>query len=127
MSIPKTRLSADQARAILERILDQEDRTLRAAVAQEALEFWPDDPRQMFHDLSIAGCQSGMISSLIYYADTHRFFDTFYDEIEDLREEVEDEMGAPLTLQRDLKNTLAWFAFEETAFRMAPEDLGLEL
>lgn len=127
MSIPKIRLSADQARAILERILDQEDRTLRAAVAQESLEFWPDDPRQMFHDLSIAGCQSGMISSLIYYADTHRFFDTFYDEIEDLREEVEDEMGAPLTLQRDLKNTLAWFGFEETAFRMAREDLGLDL
>ncbi|MDO6733002.1 hypothetical protein Q4577_23645 [Marinovum sp. 2_MG-2023] len=68
-----------------------------------------------------------MISSLIYYTDTRGFFDTHYSEIEDLREEVEDELGAPLTLQRDLKTNLAWFAFEETAFRMAREDLGLDL
>ncbi len=81
----------------------------------------------MFNDLIHHGCQSGMINSLIYYTDTHRFFDTFYDEIEEMREAVEDETGEPLTIRGDLKNFLAWFAFEETAFRMAREDLGLDL
>lgn len=126
MSSQNNRLSADQARAILEHICTNEERTLRSAVAREALAFWTDDPRQMFEDLALAGCQAGTISSLIYYADTHSFFDTFYEEIEELREDWEDQIGEPVQIRGDLKNFLAWFAFEETAFRMAREDLGLD-
>jgi len=127
MSFQNSRLSANKARAILRRISVSEPGTLRAAVADETLEHHPDDPCQMFEDLAYHGCQSGMISSLIYYADTHRFFDAFYDEIEDMRDAIEDETGEPLTIRGDLKNFLAWFAFEETAFRMVREDLGLDL
>jgi hypothetical protein len=47
-------------------------------------------------------------------------------EIEDLREEYEDNVGEPLRINGDLKNWFAWFAFEETAYRMA-NDVGLEL
>lgn len=32
--------------------------------------------------------------------------------------------GCPIVIDGDLKNTYAWFAFEETAFRLADE-LGL--
>ena len=127
MSSTTDQLTAEQARVILERISLAEDGTLRGAVAQEALDFWSDDPRQMFTDLAMAGCQSGMIQSLIYYYDTHGFFDTFYDEIEELREDWEDQSGEPIQIRGDLKNFFAWFAFEETAFRMANEDLGLDL
>lgn len=81
----------------------------------------------MFTDLASSGCQSGTISSLIYYVDTRRFFDNFYDEIEILREEFEDNTGEPLQINGDLKNWLAWFAFEETAFQLARDELELEL
>lgn len=110
----------------LHRIMEYEPNTIRACVAREALDFNNDNPAQMFADLQNSGCVSGMIGSLIYYRDTHAFFDTFYDEIEELREQYEDELGEPLRIKGDLKNWLAWFAFEETAYRMANE-LGLEL
>ena len=47
-----------------------------------------------------------------------------YAEIEELRTEFEDMIGEPLTIKGDLKNALAWFAFEHTAMRLAL-DLGL--
>ena len=40
--------------------------------------------------------------------------------------DFEDSMGEPMTIKGDLKNTLAWFAFEEVAYHMA-EEMGLEI
>jgi len=57
-------------------------------VAQEALA--TENARGFFVDLSQYGCMSGMVGSLIYYRDTHKFFDTHYAEIEDLRDEWQD-------------------------------------
>lgn len=125
MSDQYTRLSAQQARVALERISIEEDGSLRGAVAQEALDFWRNDPRDMFENLAQSGCQSGVINSLIYYYDTHQFYDTFYDEIEELREDWEAQLGEPIRVKGDLKNFVAWFAFEETAYHMGREDLGL--
>ncbi|MGB1209204.1 MAG: DUF7222 domain-containing protein, partial [Paracoccaceae bacterium] len=96
MNAQNTPTSANKARMILRHISKTEPGTLRAAVADEALAFFSDDPRQMFTDLACHGCQSGMISSLIYYVDTYRFFDAFYDEIENMRDAIEEEMGEPL-------------------------------
>jgi hypothetical protein len=127
MSTQNNHLFINKARVILDVILQTEPRTLRAAVACEALTYWGDDPREMFEDLACHGCQSGMINNLIFYADTHTFFDTHYREIDDLRDATEEEMGEPLTIRGDLKNALAWFAFEETALRMAREDLQLDI
>ncbi|MCE2522931.1 MAG: hypothetical protein J4F49_06905 [Rhodobacteraceae bacterium] len=66
-----------------------------------------------------------MIGSLIYYTDTHAFFDHFHDEIEELREQYEDELGEPLRISGDLKNWLAWLEFEGLAYHMVNDDLGL--
>jgi len=56
----------------------------------------------------------------VYYTDTHKFFDTYYEEIEELRSEYEDSTGCSVDIQgRDIKNTLAWFAFEQTAYNLA--------
>lgn len=60
----------------------------------------------------------------MWYTDTHAFFDEHYAEIEGLREQYEDNIGEALRINGDLKNFLAWFAFEETAYRMA-EEMGL--
>jgi len=97
---------------------------IRAEVAREALERWDDydgDIEGWFNDLLSHGCSSGMVGSMIYYCDTHNFYDKYYDEIEDLRYEYEESFGCPLQPEGDLKNWFAWFAFEETARRLADE------
>ena len=108
----------------LQDIINSKPHSLQAAVAREALDY--HDIADFFSDLLQHGCASGMVSSLIYYAETHAFFDKNYTAIEDLRNDVEDNLGEPLQIKGDLKNFMAWFVFEETAYQMALE-LGLEV
>lgn len=108
MSTKQTRLERQ-----LKQIVKNNPGTLRAEVAAEALEH--EDIASFFTDLLSHGCQSGMVGSLIYYRDTHAFYDKHYDEIEALREELEEAFGEPLRVKGDLKNWYAWMAFEETA------------
>lgn len=92
-------------------------------VAQEALGH--ESPVCFFKDLFNHGCQSGMVSSLIYHHQTHQFYDTYYDEIEELRHEYESEDSMSV-IAGDLKNHYAWLAFEEVAWQLAIE-LELEV
>ena len=108
----------------LQNIIETKPNTLKSAVAQEALEY--SDAAAFFHDILQHGCKSGIVSSLIYYADTHKFFEKYYDAIEQIRDEVEANLGEALSINGDLKNCLAWFAFEETAYQLALE-LRLEI
>lgn len=84
-----------------------------------------DEIKNFFSDLLQNGCQSGMIGTLIYYADTAAFYDKFYAEIEELRCDLEDSMGEPVKINGDLKNFFAWLGFEETARNIANQ-IGLE-
>ncbi len=61
-----------------------------------------------------------MLGKLIYY-NTHAFYDKHYAEIEALREEYEESTGEPLQIKNDLKNHLAWFAFEQVAYQLVCE------
>lgn len=110
-------MSAEQSiiKEKLEGIIENEPNTIKACVAQEAIDYGCEEIETFFSDLLQHGCQSGMISSLIYYVDTHKFFDTHYDEIEELRYEYEEMLGEALKPNGDLKNWYAWFAFEEIA------------
>jgi len=101
----------------LEILLQENPNTITSEVAQSALE--SEDPKLFFQDLLQYGCQSGMISSLIRYSDTHAFYDKYYSEIEELRAEYEDSIGEPLKINNDLKNFLAWFAFEQVAYQLS--------
>lgn len=74
-----------------------------------------------FNDLLTYGTNNGSISRLVYYADTHDFFDENYNEIEELREDWEESTGEPLQIKGDLKDFLTRFAYEETARRLASE------
>jgi len=104
----------------LEQIIEDEPASIKAFVAQEALDCG-DDIINYFRDVTEHGCISGMVTSLIYYSQTHQFFETYYEQIEELRQEFEEATGTKLDLGNDLKNTLAWFAFEETAHQLASE------
>lgn len=92
---------------------------IAAIVAQEALA--TESAKAFFEDLSQYGCMSGMVGSLIYYRDTHKFFDTHYAEIEDMRDGWKDSVWEELQISGDLKNYFAWFAFEEVAYRIASD------
>lgn len=118
--------SPKQLRKRLEQIANNPQDSLRKEVALEALNHSYENIRDFFVDLLTHGCASGMVSGLIYYSDTRDFYDTYYYEIEELRQQVEDDMGEPLQIRGDLKNFLAWFAFEQTAYLLANE-LELEV
>jgi helix-turn-helix protein len=66
-------------------------------------------------DVVTHGCVSGIVTELIYYSDTHKWFDTHYSDIMELVEEYEEMLGEKLQWQGDMKNWFAWFSFEETA------------
>ncbi len=104
---------------ILKQICKNHPQSIKSEVAESALEY--DDPQSFFDDLLQHGCVSGMVGKLIYYTDTHAFYDKHYEEIEELRAEYEESTGEPLQINSDLKNFLAWFAFEQVAYQLVHE------
>ena len=85
-----------------------------------------EEIEMFFKDLMTSGCQGGMIYGLIYYKETNAFYDKYYNEIEELRVDLEEETGESLKVEGDLKNWYAWMAFEETARQIA-EKIGVEV
>lgn len=66
-----------------------------------------------------------MVSSLIYYEDTHAFFEKYYDEIEEIRNELAEQgLDIQIPSHSDLKNFLAWLSFEQRAYELY-NDLGM--
>ena len=61
------------------------------------------------------GCQSGIVSALITYDDTEKFFNNHVDEIFELVEDVKQEGIIDMNNFTLSKNNLAWFAFETIA------------
>ena len=56
---------------------------------------------------------------MIRYSDTHKFYDKFYDEIEDIRFELQEQgILENNFIDSDLKNYLAWLAFEHVAYNI---------
>lgn len=84
-------------------------------VAREALDRPTSEVVSWFTDLLNHGCQSGMVGSLVYYADTEAFFDLYYDEIMGRKINFEESTGIVIDIPYQFKNYLAWFAFEEVA------------
>lgn len=85
-----------------------------------------DSIKDFFSDLLAYGCQSGIVTDLVYYFDTHTFYDNHYQEIEDLRIGLEESLGLSIPVgDQDYKNTMAWLAFKETARKIA-EEIGVE-
>ena len=100
-------------------------------VLDYVLDRWDDydDKTAIFSDVLDHGCQSGIVSRLIYYSDTTKFYDDHKDEINALLYDLMEETGIynpsdlfgdkwdkedPLALDVINKNLLAWFGFEET-------------
>ena len=113
---------------------------LEAKVKEMIIDNADGDYETWLEDLASHGCQSGMVSGLIYYSETSKFHDEFEDEIWNLVDEMKDSMGSKNVLEfigglngaedvgsmDQLKNLLAWFAFEETARTLAAR-AGIEV
>lgn len=112
-------MNTKKVKQTLSKIVTENSGTIMADVAQTALNAAYSDLKGFFSDLLSHGCISGMISHLVYYADTHAYFDKHYNEIEEIRFDLEDSLGETLKPQGDLKNWCAWLAFEETARKIA--------
>lgn len=95
-----------------------------------------DDPKDIILEVLEYGCQSGIVSELIYYSDTTKYFEAHKDEIVKLLIELMKECGvkSPSELfgknwdEEDMfcenyynQNLLAWFGFEETMYRIASQ------
>lgn len=105
-------------------LLEQNNWNITEEVIKEAMDY--DNPKDFFEDLLQYGCQSWMVWSMIRYKDTHEFFDRHYDEIEELRAELEEQwLEIKIPTHSDLKNFLAWLSFEEKARELYDElELG---
>jgi hypothetical protein len=100
-------------------IIQNEPNTLKAYVAKEAIQ--RKKIKSFFVSLTKRGCISGIIGSLNSYQQTHQFFDQYYDEIEQLRIDNQKQTGEQIKIPYDLKTSLSWFAFEQTAQNLVQE------
>lgn len=100
-------------------IVINELHSIKGAVAKQALK--SRDIKCFFRTLQKEGCITGIVTSLNSYEQTHAFFDLYYQEIECIRLEHQENLISFVGEEYDLKTVLSWFAFEKTAKQVADE------
>lgn len=82
-----------------------------------------DEIKNYIENVLTYGCVSGMVSGLIYYADTQAFFNRHQDEIFEIYNEL---LSEGMEFNQEINsNFLAWLGYEETIRRIA-NDLEIE-
>ena len=71
-------------------------------------------------DLQKAGCQSGMVSEFIYNSDCKDFYIKYIDELEQIKEDLEDSLGEPIQNKNSLPHYtfMCWLCFEEYCYTL---------
>ena len=74
--------------------------------------------KSYLEDLQRGGCISGMVSEFIYHADCRKFYISHLDELENMREELEDSFGDPVKNRHRMPHYtfMCWLCFEEYCF-----------
>ena len=115
----------------IKNIRQETDNLLTKRVCNYVIENWKDykNKKAIFTDVLNHGCRSGMVSDLIYYSDTIKFYKEYRDEITELLYNLTTDCGLydlsllfgenwdkedPLANDTYNQNLLAWFGFEET-------------
>lgn len=97
----------------LNKILKETDSTLLKEVVEELLDKIKDEGEEetklYIQDVLTYGCSSGIVTSLISYTDTKKFFIKHMDEIFNILNESMQEESRLLELDA---NKLAWFGYE---------------
>ena len=93
---------------------------IKLFVINDLLEF--DDDGEILdyiEDVLIHGCQSGVVTSLIYTNDTKNFVRNYLDESLEILDETIQEIGKPaFTID---SNSIAWLSYEETLKNLVME------
>lgn len=91
------------------------DSDIKSVVAKDALDNG-DEAITYLTNVCNHGGVSGSIRGLVYYADTHAFYNAHADECDEVLESIEDNTGEGFKFNgQDVRNTLAWLAYEEKA------------
>lgn len=115
----------------VKKLQKESESKLEKEVAQYIVDRWDDydDEKDVITDILNNGCESGVVSSMIYYSDTVQFYERHKGEIDELLYNTMENCGIyelkqlfgrrfdeedPLCLYETNKNLLAWFGFEET-------------
>ncbi|KFF11963.1 DUF7222 domain-containing protein [Flavobacterium hydatis] len=74
--------------------------------------------KSFLEDLQNGGCISGMISEFIYHSDCKEFYIQHLDDLENIKDEIEDSLGAPVKNRHRLPHYtfMCWLCFEEYCF-----------
>ena len=97
-----------------EKIRNMEGNDLFNAVRDDVL--LQEDIKDYLRRVIDVGCRSGVVTSLIYYYQTEKFFDTHVDDIFELHNELLKETGYYLKIELS-RNDLAWLAYEENVIK----------
>lgn len=117
-------------------IKQNEENKLTKNVCDYIINHWADykDKKAIFTDVLDNGCQSGIVSELVYYSDTTKYYQKYQEEINKLLYECLNDCGItspkelfgkkwdeedPLAYYDYNQNLLAWFGFEETLRNIA--------
>jgi hypothetical protein len=74
--------------------------------------------KAFLEDLQKSGCISGMIGDFVYNSDCKEFYIQYMDELEQMKEDLEDSLGEPVTDRNKLPHYtfLCWLCFEEYCY-----------
>ncbi|GIQ57844.1 hypothetical protein Flavo103_09800 [Flavobacterium collinsii] len=74
--------------------------------------------KSYLEDLQRGGCMSGMVSEFIYNTDCKKFYVEHLDDLENIREELEDSLGESVKNTHRLPHYtfMCWLCFEEYCF-----------
>lgn len=81
------------------------------------------EPRVYLEDVVSYGCQSGMVSELIYTVDCENWFDRYSSDILELVKEYEEQTGDRVHWgdHDNIKTFLAWWSFEYVCWNLLNE------
>ena len=100
-------------------IKEEADNKLTIAVIDDILNMTDTDEEIISYMNNVInhGCISGVVSSLIYYSDTEKFFKEYAEEIFDLMNEYKENCGEYPNIELN-SNNLAWFGYETICYEL---------
>ena len=101
----------------LQKLLEENQGTITEFIINEALE--QEDIKAYFEDILKYGCKWWTVPSMIYTTDVHKFYDKFYNEIEDLRICLQDDWILWIeSIDQDIKTYYSWLAYEHKVYEI---------
>lgn len=103
----------EELKAKLEDLAASTDNKLTIAVIEDILDTHATNEEidSYITDVINYGCESGIVTSLIYYKDTDKFFTKYHNEIFELLNDYKEAWDSYPQIDLD-SNTLAWWAYQ---------------